>query len=112
MRRWSLMGAWMLAVAMVGCGESEPAGITVYEPAGPAASEVEQAAADAAEGAAELITVAADDAPTVNENCPVSGRAVAAEGSRITYQDKVYGFCCGNCIKRFKEDPASFALAE
>ena len=42
-----------------------------------------------------------------NANCPVQGNPV--DGKTFTiYGGKVYGFCCPDCISKFKSDPEQY----
>ena len=44
-----------------------------------------------------------------NKICPVTGEKVD-ETARITYkyEDKIYNFCCAECIKEFKKEPETY----
>jgi YHS domain-containing protein len=44
---------------------------------------------------------------TVNATCPVSGDDVDANVT-VTQDKKVVGFCCEDCVKAFKKDPAKY----
>lgn len=50
---------------------------------------------------------AADPTTPVNTVCPVSGTAVDPAHT-VTYEGKLVGFCCPNCLAKFNEDPAPF----
>lgn len=45
-----------------------------------------------------------------NKICPVSGEKVGVMGPVVQYEyeNKIYNFCCGGCIKTFKEDPDKY----
>ena len=44
----------------------------------------------------------------INQNCPVSGKAV--DGSvYFDYDGKVVAVCCKKCIRAFEADPAKYA---
>jgi uncharacterized membrane protein/YHS domain-containing protein len=49
------------------------------------------------------------DGPTVpvNTACPVSGTAVDPAHT-VTYEGRVIGFCCPNCLAKFEEDATPF----
>ncbi len=47
-------------------------------------------------------------AQIVNEICPVMGKKVDKNVTTVTYNGKVYGFCCGSCIKKFAMDPEKY----
>lgn len=64
----------------------------------------ETAAAEQTEMQAEVKTVA-----SWNTVCPVSGEPVNADAPTVTYDGKVYGFCCDKCDKKFQEKPADYA---
>jgi len=60
--------------------------------------------------------VVEDYAPLASEygqkaKCPVSGDEFkVGEGTQaIKYKGKVYYFCCGSCMPKFKKNPAKFA---
>ena len=44
----------------------------------------------------------------VNTKCPVMGEAVDKKVTTVTYKDKVYGFCCKGCIKKFAANPEKY----
>ena len=44
----------------------------------------------------------------VNTKCPVSGDAVDPTVTSV-YNGKTYAFCCADCVKAFKADPAKYA---
>jgi len=48
----------------------------------------------------------------VNKKCPVMGKAVDTKVTTVTYKDKVYGFCCKSCIKKFANNPEKYLKAE
>lgn len=43
-----------------------------------------------------------------NKVCPVRGGEVDPEVTTVTYQGKVYGFCCPGCDDKFSEDPGKY----
>ena len=43
-----------------------------------------------------------------NEVCPVMGDPVDPEVKTVEYNEKVIGFCCKGCIKKFKKDPEKY----
>jgi YHS domain-containing protein len=43
-----------------------------------------------------------------NMVCPVSGEEVDPEAPTVDYKGKVIGFCCANCVAKFKKDPEKF----
>lgn len=59
------------------------------------------------------------DAPTTqpaavdlgNTICPVSGEKVGDSKLTVTYDGKIYHFCCDDCPKKFNQDPATYAKA-
>ncbi|MBI1335923.1 MAG: YHS domain-containing protein [Phycisphaera sp.] len=71
-----------------------------------------QDAVAAGQAAADAVKDAAEDAVAVNAKCPVSGDPIDAKGAKVVYDGKVYGFCCDDCIKAFKANPAKYAKAQ
>jgi P-type Cu+ transporter len=51
-------------------------------------------------------------AQIANKICPVMGKAVDKKVTTVTYKDKVYGFCCKSCIKKFAANPEKYLKAE
>jgi YHS domain-containing protein len=47
------------------------------------------------------------DMEAFNSICAVSGEKVDKEIT-YTYEGKKYAFCCNNCLKKFKKDPAKY----
>ncbi len=47
-------------------------------------------------------------AAAVNSKCPITGNAVNANGTTVTFNGKEYGLCCDDCIKAFNTDPAKY----
>jgi P-type Cu+ transporter len=47
-------------------------------------------------------------AQIVNKMCPVMNKAVDKKVTTVTYKDKVYGFCCKSCIKKFAANPEKY----
>jgi len=44
-----------------------------------------------------------------NEYCPVMGNKIEkGEEVKYTYKNKIYNFCCPDCIKQFKKDPKKY----
>ena len=43
-----------------------------------------------------------------NQVCPVSGEEVDSEAPTEVYNGKTIGFCCPNCVKKFKKDPEKY----
>ena len=54
---------------------------------------------------AAKVDLAKDDAVAVNKLCPIMGNPVNADGVKVVYEGKVYGFCCADCVEPFKKDP-------
>lgn len=44
-----------------------------------------------------------------NKVCPVVGGDVNPDLPTVTYEGKVYGFCCPGCDKKFEADPEHYA---
>jgi YHS domain-containing protein len=44
----------------------------------------------------------------VNDVCPVMKKPVDKSVTTVTYNDKVYGFCCKSCVKRFAANPEKY----
>jgi YHS domain-containing protein len=44
-----------------------------------------------------------------NTVCPVTGDKVT-KGKTVTYEGKVYGFCCADCVKAFNKDPKNVSM--
>jgi YHS domain-containing protein len=55
-------------------------------------------------------TMPAVAAKAVNTKCPISGDPVDSKVTTV-YDGKTYAFCCSDCIKAFKKDPAKYAAA-
>jgi YHS domain-containing protein len=45
---------------------------------------------------------------TMQTECPLSGHAIAADQS-VEHEGQMIYFCCEDCVKAFKEDPAKYA---
>jgi hypothetical protein len=43
-----------------------------------------------------------------NKVCPVMGEEVDADAPTVVYKDKVIGFCCAGCEKKFAKDPERY----
>lgn len=43
-----------------------------------------------------------------NKVCPVMGEEVDADAPTTVYKDKVIGFCCAGCEKKFAKDPEKY----
>jgi YHS domain-containing protein len=43
----------------------------------------------------------------VNSKCPLTGKPVNAAHT-FSYKEKLVGFCCGNCLAKFKKEPDKF----
>ena len=52
-------------------------------------------------------STAASDAEAFNSICAVSGEDIDKDIT-YTYESKKYAFCCNNCLKKFKKDPAKY----
>lgn len=52
-------------------------------------------------------SAATSDAEVFNSICAVSGEDVDKDFT-YTYEGKKYAFCCNNCLKKFKKDPAKY----
>lgn len=50
-----------------------------------------------------------DSTKIFNTVCPVMGDEVDPEVKTVTYNGKVYGFCCKGCIKKFSNNPEKYA---
>ena len=46
-----------------------------------------------------------------NTRCPVGKDPVDPGVETVTYDGKVWGFCCDSCVPTFKKDPAKYAAA-
>ncbi|HSD64125.1 MAG TPA: YHS domain-containing protein [Ignavibacteriaceae bacterium] len=44
-----------------------------------------------------------------NELCPVRGEKIDTEASKVSYNNKVYGFCCNGCDSKFMKDPEKYS---
>ena len=51
-------------------------------------------------GSAGLSSSAEASTP-VNENCPIMGHAVSADGGTTEWDGKTIGFCCEGCIEKW-----------
>jgi YHS domain-containing protein len=49
-----------------------------------------------------------EPAKPFNTVCPITGDKVS-KNKTVTYEGKVYGFCCSDCIKAFNKDPKKVA---
>jgi len=47
------------------------------------------------------------DGKAFNSICAVSGEPIDPEIT-YAYEGKTYAFCCNNCLKKFKKDPAKY----
>lgn len=121
--RHSLLVASILAcvVAFLGCEKEaaqapQPTASDAHDHAGhdhadhdhgqhEATTAVQEAGA-AAVAAVSQVTDAAADAVASNAKCPIGGEPVQADGKKVVFNGKVYGFCCDDCIDEFKKDPA------
>jgi YHS domain-containing protein len=45
----------------------------------------------------------------VNTLCPVSGKPIDAAYA-IVHKGRVIGFCCGECLKQFVDEPGKFEV--
>lgn len=43
-----------------------------------------------------------------NKTCPVLGYSVNITIQPVEYYNKLYGFCCNDCPRKFKKDPLTF----
>lgn len=50
----------------------------------------------------------AQAADMVNTVCPVMPDHKAKADRVVEYHDKTYGFCCKQCMKKFKADPEKY----
>jgi len=55
--------------------------------------------------------IPADAVDLHNTTCVVSGDKVGDSKEFAVYEGKVYHFCCADCPKEFKKDPAKYARA-
>lgn len=44
-----------------------------------------------------------------NAVCPVRGETIDPEAKKVSYNDKIYGFCCNGCDKKFMKDPEKYS---
>lgn len=44
-----------------------------------------------------------------NAVCPVKGELIDPEAHKVSFNDKVYGFCCNGCDKKFMKDPEKYS---
>jgi YHS domain-containing protein len=44
-----------------------------------------------------------------NAVCPIQGDKVDPKVKTVKYNGKEYGFCCDDCIGKFKNDPAKYS---
>jgi YHS domain-containing protein len=54
---------------------------------------------------------AASGPPAFNTACPLSGDPVDPKVTSVVHNDKVYGFCCQDCVDAFKANPGKYASA-
>ena len=66
------------------------------------------ASTSALHGADAPATQPAVDPKPVNSKCPITGEDVDPKVTTV-YESKTVGFCCADCIKAFKKDPAKYA---
>ncbi len=111
MRYLSLLATLVLCLGLAACDGGTDGGNTTPPPAPEStpAPDAEPAPETDADDAGAAVTDAADDAVAVNTECPLSGRAIAAEGKRVSYEGKVYGLCCNGCVDKAKADPSLLA---
>ncbi len=43
-----------------------------------------------------------------NTVCPITGEEVDASTETVTYENKIYGFCCPGCIDKFSSNPEKY----
>ena len=46
-----------------------------------------------------------------NTACPLSGDPVDPKVTKVVHNDKVYGFCCQDCVDAFTANPAKYVNA-
>jgi YHS domain-containing protein len=59
-------------------------------------------------GGKETMNMSADPVKAWNAVCPVLGNKVSATTTSVKYKGKVIGFCCPDCIAKFKADPEKY----
>jgi YHS domain-containing protein len=65
--------------------------------------------ASPAEKPSPCTTQPAVSAAPVNKFCPVDPKSPIDPAVTYMYNGKLYGFCCEDCVKEFKKDPAKYA---
>lgn len=83
MSRLVLAFAAVSTLGLVGCNKDQK---TTSDASKPAAARVQTTAG----------------AP-VNKTCPVSGEAVPANATTVSYQGKTVGFCCDHCVDKWNK---------
>jgi hypothetical protein len=104
--------AALLAVAGMSAGMAAFAAATTDDGSCPACD------AAAGETAPVLLLTAAASAPATqaavdvgNTKCMVMPDDDVTPGKTVTYDGKIYHFCCDDCIADFKKDPAKYIKA-
>jgi len=94
--------AIILLVFMVSaCGQEQKADTQARE------SEITEQAAEQPSGE----TVETTDAVPVNKYCMVVSEHEVDPKVTLEYEGTVYGFCCEDCIPKFKKDPEKYISA-
>jgi YHS domain-containing protein len=108
MKTLVLLGLFLFAV---GCGEEEPGDNPATNPSPTLMQPAARTPGEAAAALSAVVAAAASDAVPSNADCPVTGEPVDKTGIKLSYAGKVVGFCCDDCVKPFKKDPAKYAPA-
>ena len=58
---------------------------------------------------AKIAPPAPPEGAPVNATCPITGKPVQA-GVTFVHQGKTIGFCCGDCLAKFKASPDAFPV--
>jgi YHS domain-containing protein len=56
----------------------------------------------------EMVKVSESSAAPWNEVCPILGNKINKKVKTISYDGKVYGFCCEGCDSKFEKEPLKY----
>ncbi|NOY05752.1 MAG: YHS domain-containing protein [Chlorobi bacterium] len=98
--------AFVLLVFMVSaCGQKQEAGTQAHK------TEITEQATEQATEQPSGETTEITDATPVNKYCMVVSEHEVDPKVTLDYKGTVYGFCCEDCIPKFKKDPEKYISA-
>lgn len=90
MKNFSLLSFLAVVALIAGCARDTT--VSTDEVADPGTEATSETGSDIPEA------IAAD-----NENCPIMGHAVTADGGSVAWNGKTIGFCCEGCKPEFEK---------